>query len=103
MRFHRDQRPIGQNEFRMRLELLDEAENVVPAAAIQAGGMFAQFVKNLVHFERGQDGFDQHGGANRPARNAQLVLGKIENVVPQTGFEVILQLRQIEVRAGALA
>ena len=35
---------IGQHEIRTIAKLLDEAENVVPAPAIQPGGMVAQFV-----------------------------------------------------------
>src|SRR5208282_6789526 len=101
MHFHRDLRPVRQYEFRMRTKLLDVAENVVPAPAVQSRGMVAQFVKNLVHLERRQNGFDQHGGANRSSRNAKFVLGKTEHVIPQTGFQVILQLRQIEVRTSS--
>src|SRR5208282_1509992 len=95
--------PIRQHEFRMRPKLLDETENIIPAPAVQPRGMFAQFVKNLVHLKRRQNGFDQDGGANRPAWNTQFVLGKTEHVVPQPRLQVILQLRQVEVRTGALA
>ena len=47
-------------------EFLDEAEDVIPAAAVQAGGVLAQLVENLVHLEAGQDGFDQHGALMEP-------------------------------------
>ena len=45
-------------------EVLDDAEQVVPAAGVQAGGVVAQLVEDLVHLERGRDGLDQHGGAD---------------------------------------
>ena len=74
MPVHGDHGAVGQHEVGPVAEFLDEAENVVPAAAVQPGGVFAQFVEDLVHLERGQDGFDQHRGANGAARNAQLIL-----------------------------
>src|ERR1700719_2934389 len=55
MSLHRDLRSVGENEFRTRAEFLDIAENVVPPAAVEPGRMLAQFVKDLVHFESGDD------------------------------------------------
>ena len=65
--------------------------------------MIAQFIQNLVHLERRQDRLDQHGRANRPPRNSQPVLREAEDIIPQPRFQMALHLRQIEVRAGALA
>ena len=59
--------------------------------------MLAQLVQNLVHLERSENRFDQHRGANGSAGNAQIVLREIEHVIPQAGFVVALQLRQIKV------
>src|SRR5712672_3733216 len=87
----------------MRAKLLDETENVIPAAAVQPRGMLAQFVKDLVHFECRQNRFDQDSGANRSARNAQFILGKTEHVVPQPRLQVTLHLRQVEVRTSPFA
>ncbi len=64
--------------------------------------MFAQLVKDLVHFERGENGFDQHGGADGPARNADMLLRIQEDVVPQPRFQMTLHFRQIKIRAGSL-
>ena len=63
--------------------------------------MLAQFVQDLVHLERGEDGFDQDCRLDRPARHAQLLLRGDENVVPQPRFEVAFELGQIEVGAAA--
>ncbi len=41
---HRDQRPIGQQKIRAVAKLLDETENVVPAAAVQPRRVIAQLV-----------------------------------------------------------
>ena len=53
---------------------LDTGKNVIPAAAVQPGRMFAQFVENFVHFKGGRDRLDQHSGPNRSLRNAELIL-----------------------------
>ena len=82
-------------------ELLDHAEDVVPAARIQARRVLAQLVEDLVHLERGQDRLDQDGRADRPARDAERVLRMQEDVVPEPCLEVALELGQVEVGARA--
>src|ERR1039457_7171129 len=103
MPLHGDQRPVGQDEFRVRAKFLDEAENIIPASAIQSRRMVAQFVEDLVHFKRRQNGFDQDGGANRSARNAEFILSKTEHVVPQPRLQMTFHLREVEIRTSALA
>ena len=49
-----------------RAELLDRAEDVVPAAGVQPAGVLAQLVEDLVHLERRQDRLDQHGARIEP-------------------------------------
>src|SRR5205823_9249441 len=83
-------------------ELLDDAEDVIPAARIQPARMRAQLVQDLLHLESGEDRFDQNGRADRAPRNLQSVLCEVENVVPQTRLEVALQLREVEVRTASL-
>ena len=61
--------------------------------------MLSQLVEDLVHLERSQDRLDEDGGTDRPARNPQLLLREDKDVVPQTRFEVRLELGQVEVRA----
>jgi len=63
--------------------------------------MFAQFEQDLVHFVRGDDRLDQHRRLDRADRNAQLLLRHHEDVIPQPGFEMALELRQVEIRAAA--
>ena len=63
--------------------------------------MLAQLVEDLVHLERGEDRLDQHGGLDRAARDAEVVLRHHEDVVPQARLEMALELRQVEVRARA--
>jgi hypothetical protein len=99
--FHGDRAAVGQAEVLVLLELLDAGEDVVPAPGVEAGGVLAQFVEDFFHLEGGEDGFDQHRGLDRAARQADVVLGHDEDVVPQAGFEVAFHLRQVEEGAGA--
>ena len=98
---HADGGAVGQHELGAMTELLDHAEQVVPAARVQPRRVRSQLVEDLVHLEGGEDRLDQDRHADRPARNPQLVLGALEDAVPQPGFEVRLELGQIEVRAAA--
>ena len=52
---------IRQQRLRVVRKFLDEAEDVVPAPAVEPRGVLAQFVENLVQLERGEDRLDQHG------------------------------------------
>ncbi len=97
---HPDQIPIRQHEVGAVPELLDEAEDVVPAAAVEAGGVLAQLVEDLVHLERRRQGLDEHRGLDGGLGHAGSVLGVDEDVVPQPGLEVALELGQIEVGPG---
>ena len=46
------------------VELLDDREDVVPAARVEPGGVVAELVQDLVHLEGGQDRLDQHRGTD---------------------------------------
>jgi len=53
---------------------------------VQADRVFAEFPEDLVHFERGEDGFNEHRGPDRPTGDAQGLLRGNENVVPEPRF-----------------
>ena len=102
-RGHRDRVPLGQHELAAPgAELLDHAEQVVPAARVQPGRVLPQLVEDLLHLERRRDRLDQHRGPDRAARDAERVLGQVERVVPQPRLEVALVLGQVEVGSLAL-
>src|SRR5580693_6596158 len=82
-------------------EFFDEAEDVIPAAAVQTRGVFAQLVENLIHFKTGQDGLNEHGGLDAAVANVESVLRANEDVVPEARFQVALHLGQVEVRTRA--
>src|SRR5204862_2465720 len=77
------------------------AEDVIPAPAVEPGGMVAQLPQDLVGLERGEDRLDQHRGADGPSGNTKGILSVQEDVVPEARFEVALELWEIEVRPGA--
>src|SRR4030095_3831160 len=87
----------------MLTEFLDESEDVIPASAVQTGGVLAKLPKNLVHLEHGQDGFNENGRLDRATLNSQEILGFAEDLVPQARFEMVLQLGEIEVWAASPA
>ena len=64
--------------------------------------MVAQLVEDLVHLERGRQRLDQHRGLDRSMRHAELALRVGEDVVPEPGLEMALQLGQVEGRRRAL-
>ena len=98
---HGHLRAIRQQIIGVIAQLLDVAENIIPASAIQPGRMLAQFVQDLFRFEDRQDGLDQHCRFDRALRNAQRVLGVDKDIVPQTRFKMVFQLRQVKVRSSA--
>ncbi len=97
---HRDQRAVGQDAIRTLPEFLDEAEDVVPASAIQAGRMVAQLPEDLVHLEGCEDRLDEDRRADRPGRELQLLLRGAEDVVPEPRLQMALHLGKVEVGPG---
>ena len=73
---HRHVDAVGEHELLAVAELLDHAEDVVPAAGVEARRVLAQLVEDLVHLERGEDRLDQDGRADRAAAEPELVLGE---------------------------
>ncbi len=97
---HRDRVAVRQDEPGSAVtEVLHDGEQVVPAPRVQPGGVVAQFVEDLLHLVRGSDRLDQDGGADRALRDADVVLGEDEDVVPEAGLQVRLGLGQVEVRS----
>ena len=99
---HVDHEAVGHHPARLQLERLDHAEDVVPAAAVEANHMVAQFVEDLVHLEGCGQRLDEYRGLDGAAVDAKLVLRRVENVVPEPRFQVGFDLGQIEIRPGAV-
>lgn len=58
-------------------------------------------ISHLIHLERSGNGLDQDGTTNGATAHADVVLSKVEGIVPQPGLEMRLHLGQIEVWAKA--
>jgi hypothetical protein len=114
---HSDGVSVWEDEVGILAETLDGAEDVVPATAVEARGVVAEFVDNLallvcvvhlylhmsylVHLKGGSDGLDQDSASDGAALHANVVLGQIEYVVPQPCLEMRLHLGQVEVWSRA--
>ena len=98
---HRDLRAIRKHRPGIVLAGLDEAEDVVPAAAVQTRGVLAQFVEDLVHLEGGGKGLDEDRRLDGARLEAKRLLAGQEHVVPDACLEMTLQLRKVEVGSGA--
>ncbi len=99
---HRDLATVGQHEGGIVPELLDGAEDVVPAPAVEPRRVLAKLIKDLVHLEGRENGLDQHRRPDGAARDAEFILSRHKDLVPQTRLQVVFELGQVEVRTGAL-
>ena len=66
----------GEDERGRVPERLDAAEQVVPAPGVEARGVLAQLVQDLVHLERGVDRLDEDRRADAAPRDPERVLGR---------------------------
>ena len=80
--------------------LLDEAEDVVPSSAVQAARVMAKLEQNLLHLESSWECLNQDGATDGSKGNPEIVLGKVENIIPKASFTVVLHLREVEVRTA---
>ena len=72
---HRHLRAIGQDELAVAAELLDDREDVVPAAGIETGRVLPQLEEDLVHLERRQKRLDQDRGLDGAPEGCRAVPG----------------------------
>jgi hypothetical protein len=64
--------------------------------------MSPKLVQDFFHVESGREGLDKNSRADRAGGDAEVGLGEVENVGPETRFEIVLHLREIKVRPGAV-
>ena len=91
---HRHSDAVGQHERRIVAELLDGAEDVVPAPGVEPGRVLAQCEQDLLHLERGRDRLDQDRRPDGAAGQADGLLRGDEHVVPELGLGAALELRE---------
>ena len=92
---HGHQAAVAKDEILLGAEFLDAAEDVIPAPAIEARRVLAQFEKNFLHFERCQNRLDEDGGLYGALRHTQFFLREYEDLVPEARFEMGLHFRQV--------
>ena len=94
-RGHRDAIAVGKHKLAAATsEVLDQAEDVVPATGVEASAVIFQLVENLVHLERGRDRLDENRRADRAMLEPERDLREGEDVIPQACLEVVLDLRK---------
>jgi hypothetical protein len=118
---HRDIFTVGKNSNTVCPALLDEAEDIIPPdvvvfqhinvlmdnfgknlpSTIQSRRVSSQFEQDLLHVEGCRQGLDENGSTNRSVWNSDVGLGKVEDIIPKTGFEVMFHFWEIEVRTVA--
>ena len=98
---HGDSRAVWEDEVGVLAELLDDAEDVIPASAVKAGAVIPQLEDDLVHLEGGQDSLDQDCASDGASWDGDEILCKVEDVIPETGLQVRLHLWQVEVWASS--
>src|SRR5271168_1321417 len=101
MPVHRDRGAVGQSQIFAIAEFLDEVEDVIPSATVQAGGVVLQLEKNFIHLKGGGQSLDKHGSPDGAARNTERILREVEDAVPQACFQMALHLGKVKIRAGS--
>src|SRR5260370_40044758 len=100
MRSHRDQRAISEDEIWLISESFDAAKDIIPTTAVQTGRVIAQFIKDLIHFERCENGLDQDRCSDAPAWNPDFILSKVEDIIPKPRLKMALHLGQVKIRTA---
>lgn len=75
-----------------------QAEDIIPSPTVQPTRMLLQLVQNLLHLKRRGQGLNQHRPPDSPLPDAQLALREAKYVVPQSRFQVVFHLGQVEIR-----
>lgn len=98
---HGDGRSVWEDKVGVLAEFLDHAEDVIPSSTVQAGGVVAELVDDLVHLKSGKDGLDQDRTSDCATGNGNEILSEVEDVVPETSLEVRFHLGEVEVWASS--
>lgn len=63
--------------------------------------MISQFEQDFFHLESGRKGLNENSSTNGVVGHADVGLGEQEDIVPETCFEVVFHLREIEIWTSA--
>ncbi len=93
---------VRQHVIGMVAQAFDEAEDVIPAPAVEPARVLAELIEELVHLEGGGERFDEGRRADRAPQDPERVLGIQKHRVPQARLFAALHLGQIKIRCRAL-
>src|SRR5581483_2755960 len=79
-------------------ELLDHAEEVVPAARVEPHRVVAKLMEDLLHLEGREDRLHEDGRLERAVGRAEALLAEGEDLVPEARLQVALHLGEVEGR-----
>ena len=72
--------------------------SILTSTAVQARRMLFELKDNFVHLESSNDSLDQDCTTNGSSRHANVILTELEDIIPETSFEIVFHLGEIEVR-----
>lgn len=98
---HGDVVSVRQDKLRVLAEFLDKGKDIIPTATVETGRVVAKLIDDFIHLKSGQNGLDEDSTADGSSSHANIVLRKVEDIVPESGFKVRFHLGQIEIRTGA--
>ena len=76
-----------------------QAEDVVPSTTVQPSRVLFELIQDLLHLESGWKRLDQDCRSDTSLCNTELASCEAEDVVPESGFEVVFHLWEIEIRS----
>ncbi len=59
--------------------------------------MLSELVEDFIHLEGRENSFDQHCGLDGAPSDYEVVFGEVENVVPESCFEVAFHFGEVEI------
>src|SRR5579872_4494402 len=93
---HRDSPAFRERVLPMASEFLDKAEYIVPPPTVKTGGVIAELIKDLIHFECSRDSLDQNRRPNGSIWDSYGFLCIDEHVIPQPCLAIRFHLRQVK-------
>lgn len=94
---HGDSAAVRKDSTTISSTLLDETEDVIPSSTVKPRRMSPELEQNLLHMERSRESLNQHSSSDGSHWNSNVRLREVEDVVPETSFEIVLHFGEIEV------
>lgn len=92
-----DGRVVRKNEMGVLVEFFDDVEDVVLVIVVEIRVVVMEFVDDFIYFESSYDGFNQDSFVDSFFSYVNVILGKVEGIVLEMGFEVRFYFGEVEV------